>query len=79
MRVTLYPTGHLAVGLEEFVNELGVASVPPELAIEVQNYLKKEYSGVELNEDHGKRISEEVACIARAHLSKKKPKSKKKL
>lgn len=79
MRVTLYPTGHLAIGLEEFVKEHGLPAVPPELALEVQEYLKKEYSGKELNEEHGKRISEEVACIARAHFSKNKPKGKKKV
>ncbi len=79
MRVTLYPTGHLAIGLEEFVKEQGVAAIPPALALEVQAYLKKEYSGKELTEEHGKRISEEIACIARAHLTKMAPKGKKKV
>lgn len=79
MRVTLYPTGHLAIGLEEFMKEFGYSSIPPELALEVQDFLKKNYSGKELNEDHGKRIAEEIACIARAHIGKKKPRAKKKV
>jgi hypothetical protein len=79
MRVTLYPTGHLAIGLEEFMKEYGHAAIPPDLQAEVQAFLKKEYSGKELTEDDGKRISEEIACIARAHMNKKKPRGKKKV
>lgn len=71
MRVTLYPTGHLAVGLEEFMKELGYDSIPLELSIEVKEYLKKNYSGKYLTEDDGKRISDEIACIARAFINKK--------
>lgn len=79
MRVTLYPTGHLAIGLEEYLQEFGVSAIPTELQVEVQAFLKKTYSGKELTEEDGKRISEEIACIARAHMNKKKPRGKKKM
>lgn len=79
MRVTMYPTGHFAIGLEEFMKEHGYETIPPELALEVQMFLKKNYSGKNLTAEDGARISEEIACIARAQMNKKKRKRTKKV
>ena len=80
MRVTMYPSGHMAIGLEEFMKDFGISPVPPVLSEQVQKFLRENYSGKVLTEDDGKKISEEVACIARAHIAgpkKTKKRSKK--
>lgn len=70
IRVTLYPTGHLAVGVDEMMEEYGFEQTPPELGFEVRKYLGENWAAKVLSEDDGKRISDEVACIVRAWIVK---------
>jgi hypothetical protein len=70
MRITLFPTGHLAVGLEEFMQKYGHDKVPDGLGQEVLMYLTSTWGRKILSATDGKRISDEVACIARAWLKK---------
>lgn len=69
VRVTLYPTGHLAIGLDEMMKSYGYECTPPILSEEVYKYLSSNWKK-ELSEEEGKRISDEVECIARAWIVK---------
>lgn len=69
VRVTLYPTGHLAVGLDEMIQSYGYKSTPVDLSAEVSKYLNCNWKK-ELSEEDGNRISDEVECIVRAWIVK---------
>lgn len=76
VRVTLFPTGHLAVGVEEFLKGYGYSEVPEDLGREVRTFLASTYGPKKvLSEDDGKRISDEIACLVRAWLNKQPEKS----
>lgn len=70
MRVTLYPTGHLAVDVDGFVQQFGYQSTPPDMGKEVRTYLASTYANKVIDETDGRRIADEVACIARAWISR---------
>ena len=70
MRVTLYPTGHLAVDVDKYVKEFGFNTTPLDMGNEVRAYLASTYSNKVLTEMDGRRIADEVACIVRAWVTK---------
>jgi hypothetical protein len=76
VRISLFPTGHLAVGIREYMNELGYEDIPIDLQLIVQNYLHTEWSAKIISVDDAETISTAVRKFADDWVAKNKKQKK---
>ncbi len=74
IKVTLYPTGHLVVAIDEYLTAFGYAEVPESLGKEIKQYLGDKFRGELIKESHCREISAQCECICRAWFLKQETK-----